>query len=334
MFKHSRQGAVASLAMLLQAMAGLTGTCNAAEPDEVPLVEETSVRFANVKEGGAALTAKDAFVEALSRFDLQARLRMSEEVTIEAWQKFAAGEVKEWKERERKVVSESVARLRERLGRYRLPLPKTILFIHTTGREEADAAYTRGTAVVLPDKVLAYPPSQLDRLIVHELFHVLSRHHSALRKELYAIIGFETMEPISLPPSLADRKITNPDAPLIDCYIELTDGGQKYVAAPVLYSSAKQYDATRGGSLFSYLTFRLMVLERRVDHWQPVLRDGQAVVIDPKGLPAFFEKIGRNTNYIIHPDEILADNFVQLVMGNENLKTPRIVEEMARVLAR
>ena len=334
MLVGSRKLPLLSLWILVQAMTGLADDISAAEPNELPLTAETAVRFADVSEGTAALTAKDEFVKALSRFDLQSRLRTSDEVTIEAWQRFAAGEVREWNDRERKVVSDSVARLRERLGRHRLPLPKTILLIHTTGREEADAAYTRGAAIILPDKVLAYAPSQLDRLIVHELFHILSRHHAALRKELYGIIGFQTMDPISLPSSLADRKINNPDAPLIDCYIELNDGGQKYVAAPVLYASVKDYDPNRSGSLFSYLTFRLMVLEWRVDQWQPVLREGQAIVIDPKGLPAFFEKIGENTNYIIHPDEILADNFVHLIMNDKDLKTPRIVEEMARALAK
>ena len=34
----------------------------------------------------------------------------------------------------------------------------------------------------------------------------------------------------------------------------------------------------------------------------------------PEKEPAFLDKIGKNTNYIIHPDEILADNFVRLVM--------------------
>jgi hypothetical protein len=60
----------------------------------------------------------------------------------------------------------------------------------------------------------------------------------------------------------------------------------------------------------------------------------QPVVIDPKKVPAFYEKIGKNTQYIIHPDEILADNFVHLMMGNQNLATPRIVERMGRMLGK
>ena len=35
----------------------------------------------------------------------------------------------------------------------------------------------------------------------------------------------------------------------------------------------------------------------------------QPVLLDPEDLPDYHRRIGRNTNYIIHPDEILADNF-------------------------
>ena len=44
------------------------------------------------------------------------------------------------------------------------------------------------------------------------------------------------------------------------------------------------------------------------------------------------EQIGGNTNYIIHPDEILADNFVHLALEAEKLATPRIIEEMKKTL--
>ena len=65
----------------------------------------------------------------------------------------------------------------------------------------------------------------------------------------------------------------------------------------------------------------------------PVLRQGEPVVIDAPKEPAFFEKVGKNTNYIIHPDEILADNFVRLIMEDQDVATPRIIDEMRQILA-
>ncbi|MEX2176948.1 MAG: hypothetical protein WD872_21480 [Pirellulaceae bacterium] len=301
---------------------------------DLQLTDDVRLQLASVEEGAAAITAEDEFVRSLSRFDLQARLKTDGEATVAQWQKFVAGEVRPWQPDQIKPMAAAVERLRPKLERLNLPLPKTILLVRTTGQEEAHAAYTRGTAIVLPDKVLAYEPAALDRLLVHELFHILSRQHPMLRSELYALIGFQLCPPIELPEMLADRKLTNPDAPLVDCFIEIADGDKTYSAAPVLYASTKEYDAKAGGSMFKYLTFRLLVIEKRDGAWQPAMKGEQPVVIDPKNLPAFFEQIGRNTNYIIHPDEILADNFVHLVMGNQNLQTPRIVERMLAMLAK
>lgn len=294
------------------------------------------VRLATAEEGKPILTADDAFTKSLSRFDLQSRLRTGDEVTLDDWKKSVAAEVRDWEEAQAKAATESLTRLSKRLVGFELPLPKEILLIHTTGAEEGNAAYTRGTAIILPDKVLAYPPTQLDRLLAHELFHVLSRHDGALRQRLYRIIGFEVCAPIELPTSLAPRRITNPDAPLIDCTLELkTADGKIIVGAPVLYASAKDYDAKKGGSFFQYLTFRLLLVEHKNDRWQPLLLEsGEPIVVDAKKEPAFYEKIGKNTNYVIHPDEILADNFVHLVMEDPDLMTPRIVEEMKLALAK
>jgi hypothetical protein len=163
---------------------------------------------------------------------------------------------------------------------------------------------------------------------------LLSRHDGAIRGQLYHTIGFELCQPIELPPSLAPRRITNPDAPLIDCVTSLTAAdGRQYTLAPVLYASGRNYDAKQKPTLFQSLVFRLLVVESRGGRRQPVLTNGEAVVLDPKKEPAFLDQIGKNTNYIIHPDEILADNFVRLVMDDKDVPTPRIIEEMRRILS-
>jgi hypothetical protein len=318
-------------------MACLIGlvVCSVLGADQsLELADGASVRLATRDEGRAVLKADDAFAKSLSRFDLQSRLKTGDEVSLEQWKEAAAAEVRDWDDAGKKAVTEAIGRLQKRLEGYQLPLPKEILVVHTTGAEEGNAAYTRGMAIILPDKVLKYSPTQLDRLLAHELFHVLSRNDGALRQRLYRIIGFEVCDPIELPPSLAPRKITNPDAPLIDSTLELkTADGRVVVGAPVLYANVEQYDAAKGGSFFQYLTFRLLVVEKKERRWQPMLLEGgEPIVIDAKKEPAFYEKIGKNTNYVIHPDEILADNFVHLVMEDRDLMTPRIVDEMKQAL--
>jgi hypothetical protein len=303
-------------------------------PADVPLTENSVVRFVSTEEGRQILAADDAFTASLSRFDLQCRLKTDKPVTLADWKAFAAQHVRPWEAPDVATVTASLERLTRRLARFRLPLPPVIRLIRTTGDEEAGAAYTRGNTIILPSKVLNYDATQLDRLLLHELFHILSRHDGAVRAKLYRTIGFELCEPIELPASLAPRRITNPDAPLIDCLITLAaKDGQTHTGAPVLYSAA-DYDAKRGGTLFQSLVFRLLIVEQRSGRWQPLLKNGEPVVINVKGEAAFLDKIGKNTNYIIHPDEILADNFVRLCMDDQDIPTPRITEEMRRVLAK
>lgn len=294
--------------------------------------EAAVVRFAGEAEAKEILAADDPFIAALSRFDLQCRLRTDQEVAVADYKAFVVQHVRPWQAEEAETVQRAIAGLQARLQKFRLPLPPIIRFVRTTGEEEAEAAYTRGDAIVLPTKVMRYPPTQLQRLLLHELFHVLSRRDGALRARLYGIIGFEVCEPIDLPPSLAPRKITNPDAPLVDCVITLAmPDGRTHTGAPVLYAS-RDYDAQRGGTIFQALNFRLLLVEKRSGRWQPLLKSGEPVVISVRDEAAYLDKIGKNTNYVIHPDEILADNFVRLVMEDRDVATPRILDAMRGVL--
>ncbi len=299
---------------------------------ELTLAGETKIVLAGVEEGKKVLMTQDAFAMSLSRFDLQVRLKRTENATLDEWKKFTAAEVLPWSDEEIAHIKPAVAVLAEKLKRLRLPLPERVLLVHTSGKEESEAAYTRANAIMLPSKVLSYPPERLEDLLAHELFHVLSRHDAETRQRLYGIIGFRACEEIPLPASLKDRKLTNPDAPQINCTIDLKIDGRVVTTTPILYSSEENFDAEKGGSLFRYLTFRLMVVEKREGKWQPAASGGAPILLDPKQVPSFLEQIGKNTGYIIHPDEILADNFKHLVKEEQKLPTPKIVEQMQSVL--
>lgn len=298
-------------------------------------LSDTELKFASVEEGQAVVETNDAFLKILSRFDRQVRLQTDGDATEEALIAFMKGEMVEWDDDNRNKLLESISRLRPKLEPYQLGLPTTTLLIQTTGKEEANAAYTRGAAIFLPKPRLeSLKPEAVDRLLLHELFHVLSRNAPELRRDLYRIIGFELCDPIALPPSLADIKLTNPDAPLLDCYIKLTEGDETFHAVPVLFSSSSTYDVEKKLPLFKYLTFRLMKIEEHEGQWKPLLSDGEPVLITASESESFAEQIGKNTKYIIHPDEILADNFVHMVLQTEKLESPQIVERMTDRLKR
>ena len=65
-----------------------------------------------------------------------------------------------------------------------------------------------------------------------------------------------------------------------------------------------------------------------------MLPGGGADLRDPSTLPGYFDQIGRNTQYIIHPEEILADNFVLMIDEKTSVPSPEILQEMRVVLTR
>lgn len=306
--------------------------CPAADQTRLPLHGETVMQLAGVAQGRKVLLERDAFAESLSRFDRQSRLDTTRDVTTDELLRFAAKQVLPWTDEDAQRVAEATASLRPKLRPLGDIFPREVLLIQTTGREEGGAAYTRGEAIILPAGKIRQPPERLERLLTHELFHVLSRHDPKLRKRLYEIVGFEVCDDVPLPAGLKDRKITNPDAPRIDCVIRLEFDDRAAACAPVLIASAEDYEPGARGGFFKYLQFRLMEVRPRETGFAPKLVDGAPVLHEPKDADNYFELIGRNTGYIIHPDEILADNFVHLVQKRENLDTPRIVEAMARKL--
>lgn len=308
----------------------------ASAADRLPLHGACEIEFASIKAGQAALRMPDRFTRALSRFDLEFRLSTNGAASTDDLLQLAADQVVTWNDTDRAKIAEIVASVGERFralgfSTQGLPLPKTILLIQTTGKEEMNFAYCRQNAIVLPTKYLAYRTRTLERVFVHEVFHILSSHNEELRRSLYEIIGFKPCPKISLPPKLADRKITNPDGPSLRYYIEVQSGDTRYKTVPLIFAKSR-YDAAGEGGFFDYLQFRLLAVNASDDQWQLVLRDEEPVLIDPEQTPSFHEQIGKNTKYIIHPDEILADNFMHLVMQSKDLPTPRILERMRKIL--
>lgn len=306
--------------------------CSAAD---VQFGTRTAIHFASMSEGQKILTAKDEFVRHLSPFDRSARLKTDKPVSEDEYLAFVEKNVADWTAEEVRAVEAAFREIQSRLAELSLAFPATIQMIKTTGAEEGNAAYTRGTAIILPKGELGKNQNELVRLICHELFHVLSRHDPELREELYRMIGFIWCDDLEFPPELAARKITNPDGPRNDHFIRLEIEGQKCSAIPVLFSKTETYDVARGGEFFEYLDFQFLVVDVELSPRPKVVYENSAPkLVGPGAVSGFLEKVGRNTQYLIHPDEILADNFALLVLGGQDVQSPEVLQKMKTVLTR
>ena len=271
----------------------------------------------------------------MSGIDRQLRLRSNRTVSEESYLEYVCDQVVDWTPAEIEQLTAVLGGIRKKLEPIKKAWPERIRLIKTTGREENGAAYCREATIVLPQSVLKRDAKALERLLLHELFHIISNHTPELRNQLYQVVGFTACAEIALPDELKSRKITNPDAPAINCIMKLSNGDHPIVVTPVLLSRRASYENIESRSLFSELLFRLMVVQQKDGIWQAALTDdGRARLLDPTSQRSFREQIGRNTKYVVHPEEILADNFVHLVLKSTDLPDMWIIDEMRKQLER
>jgi hypothetical protein len=301
----------------------------------IKLDDKTDIMLASVDEGVKTLTSRDDFVQRLSPFDRAARMKTTEYVSEEKYLEFVSKNVLQWNKDDKKLVSDVFSDIAPLFKEMVLPWPEKILIIKTSGKEEGGAAYTRSNAVVIPESMLKSDQRQnLRRTMCHELFHILSRKNPELRDKLYQAIGFYKCKEIEFPPQFASRKITNPDAPINDHCIKLKLGKDSIWAIPILVSKSEKYDLAQGGEFINYISLGFLVISK--DN-STVLKNvtydkNNPQIVGVNDVTGFYEQVGKNTQYIIHPEEILADNFAALVLGNKNVPSPEIIEKMKAVL--
>lgn len=299
---------------------------------EIKLSDRAELVFASAEEGKTVLTAPDEYVRGMSPFDRASRMESEAEVTEEQYLDFVGGHVLAWTEEEKARAVAALEGVLPALREMNLPFPQKVQLVKTTGREEGGAAYTRGTAVVLPQRMV--DGSDLSRLISHELFHVLTRANPELRDRLYAAIGFVKIDEIEFPKELKPRKLSNPDA-LTNAHCILVHVDEKPVwVMPVIFSRSERFDAKRGGPFFKYLQFGFLVLERTEGSSRAaVVYDAERPkIISPRQMKGFFEQVGENTGYIIHPEEILGDNFALLFQKEAEVRSPEVLKKIRDIL--
>jgi hypothetical protein len=297
---------------------------------ELTLAKDCQVHFATVAEARVHLAKRDVYIEGLSPFERAAKTKQAGPVSTGQFIEFIQGQALEWDAADKAKLREVIAAAKPKLAKFAKHLPKRITLIKTTGKDEGAAPYTRGTSIILPNRRAGQSAKGLERLFYHELFHIISRRNIRLRDELYKVIGYKKCGVVSLPGEMMPRRISNPDAPVVEHCIRVSKDGVSHWVAPVLFSRTPKYEPKTGGTFFRYLEFRLMVIDRKSA--KATLKDGKPLLLKPDAVEGFYEQIGRNTDYIIHPEETLANNFVHLMTGRHGLKKPEIPEQIEKLL--
>ena len=202
-------------------------------------------------------------------------------------------------------------------------LPANVKLIKSKGTYYGeDAFYTRENCIVIPsERIAARESNAMLSVLLHEIFHLYSREKPDKQAALYNIIGFEKIgdsRDLLIDAPLKERILSNPDGPNFAYGIDLTSSKGDIKCIPIISSTLPGFVKEKG-EFFDYLYFDLFEVQKQSDgKWKVLSNDkGQAMVPDD-AMPSFFDQIKYNTQYIIHPDEVLADNFMILALSKRD----------------
>lgn len=296
--------------------------------------EKPIIVYATPEEGKAILTAHDDFIKAMSPFDRALRMRSEKPVSTQEFVDFIGNNVMAWNNEDKVSLQMIVNSMAVKLAPYTSLLPDKIYLIKTTGNEEGNSAYTRANAIIIPQQVISMNPVEIYRLMSHEIFHIMTRQNKKMTEDLYSAIGFHTCADFRLPKNLEKRRLTNPDAPFNNHCITVGIGKNYFDVIPLLYSNVDSYSPLHGEQLFDYLQAGFLSVARvNKSGLHPViLKEKDMKLYKEEDLKGFFEKVGKNTDYTIHPEEILADNFSYLFFGMTEIESPEVLDKIKRVL--
>ena len=224
-------------------------------------------------------------------------------------------------------------KLQNQLVKFKLKWPNHIFLIKTDGSEEANACYVRSRNTIV------FSQNYVDRIVeqseyavlFNKLWHLISRNNPNLAQKMYQRLGFKLIRGFKVPDFITAHQITNPNMVDFNVVMQLEDESIGYLnVIPVWYYSMDEIP--EGTSFFQFYVAELMVVEEiepGSNCWQPRTDHyGELEFISPKDCQSFWDQVGENTNFVNHPEAILAENFVELMLNPrpEELPTPELVE--------
>jgi hypothetical protein len=288
------------------------------------------LQFAGIDVARDILGRSDEWARQLSVFDRGVRMRTTEPTTTREFLEFVSGEAAAWTSDEESYWQSLVDKLSEAMEGMNVNIPH-VWMVKSTGLEEFGGVYVRNQSIIFPRgrvEIAGDVPRDFF-LLAHEVFHVLSLENPFLRDELYALLGFRRFPGLEFPVELEDRRLSNP---MYGSRYEYalrvqTDSGPVDVT-PVYQAAVplEEFIAISGGGLravFEAVDFVLL----------PVDTGTRAVLRDDGGKPIVYKfedtdwvgQMQRNSSYIIHPDEIMAENFALVMEWRRRTNVPESI---------
>jgi hypothetical protein len=289
------------------------------------------LQFAGINRAREILGRSDEWARQLSAFDRGVRQRTLEPTDTRGFLEFVSAEAAEWTQDEQLYWKSLIDQLSEALDGMNLNIPDAWM-VKTTGLEEFNAVYVRNQAIILPQRRvdIAGDVRRDFFLLAHELFHLLSLENPSWRDELYALIGFRRFSGFEYPAELEGRRLSNPMYGARHEYALTVQTASGPVDVTPVYQAAvslEEFITISMGhprELFEAIDFVLLPVDTGT---RTVLRDDSGnPIIYHFGDTDWIERMQRNSSYIIHPDELIAENFALLMEWRRSGTLPESVQ--------
>jgi hypothetical protein len=295
-------------------------------PKNVALLLDSSAAARHISQD-----RRDGFFEKVTASEMSIQMKQAlqpgdtREKLLSAYLQFLRSDVADYSPEESKFTAEVIEKVFKTCESVATGLfPDTLLLIKTKGKHYGDGVwYTRENSIVIPaNELVSRKTNPFTSTMFHEVFHVYSRLNPAKQQKLYQLIGFQGVgyKNLRLPPQLAERVLFNPDGVDFAQKISLAQpDGKTIQAVPIIFANHVGHKAGNN-EFFGYVEFTLYQVEPNGDgSWRVVTKpDGHSSTLSLDSQPDFFAQIKDNTGYIIHPDEVLADNFSFLMIQQKS----------------
>lgn len=298
---------------------------------ELGSINDTKVVIISGHVAADILAKEDDYTSKLSLFDYASKFKSETPLDLEERKAAYSEAVLDFTDEQVKLLSKTVSSVDALFEGKNINIPDEVSIIITNGDIESNAAYTRGTSIIFPPRMLSSmnEDGMLD-LFLHELFHVYSRYNKDKREAIYSIMGYKKCDELVMPDSLKDLTIANPDAPDNNYYINCIYEEKEISFIPIIYSK-EAYDLRTNESFFRYLNDDMLAVDISGSIATPITVDGELLIVKKNELQNFYEQIGRNTGYTYHPEETMADNFV-LLIRNKTVADKWVLDGLAEII--
>ena len=201
--------------------------------------------------------------------------------------------------------------------------PAELKLIKTHGKHYGDETYyTRENLIIIPKDALKKRDYDVFlQVLLHEISHVVTRLNPSVKAQLYATIGFKKLKnTLSISDSLKQRLLLNPDGMDLNWTTQLTAAdGKNIFAIPLIYANETTFLKEKP-DFFQYLGWNYyeIAASKNGENFDVLtIGNQQKSTLKTQGISEIFKQ-KYNTDYIIHPDEIVADNFSFLMLTQKN----------------